>query len=73
MLEIRRRALGRGDGFPIKYDPDLAAQEVEQDRNTVAIRHSFEQTETVAEHAVDDAHLVSARIQRLRIEANKKG
>jgi hypothetical protein len=39
--EIRRSGLGRGDGFPIENDPDLTAQQVEQDRDTIAIRHSF--------------------------------
>lgn len=34
-------SLGSGDGFPIENDPDLAAQQIEQDRNAVAIRQSF--------------------------------
>src|SRR6267143_653585 len=58
----------RGDGFPVQNHPDLAAQEIDQDRHALVIRHALEQPEAGVEHAVDHPDLVAAHEARTPIE-----
>src|ERR1700733_3250181 len=37
--------LGRGDQIRVQNHPDFAAQKVEQDRDPLALHHTFEQSE----------------------------
>ena len=37
-----RPELGRGDQVGIQHDPNLAAQEIKQDRDPLALRHALE-------------------------------
>ena len=61
----------RGDEIRIQHHPDLAAQEVEENGDTLAIRHAFEQAETGRKRAVDDADGIARREPRGAIELDE--
>ena len=51
---------GRGDRFHIDYHSDLAAEQVEQDSDTLAVFHAFIETEAAGERAIQNANLVAS-------------
>src|SRR6201996_8920841 len=67
----RRRGSGRGDQVGVKYNSDLAAEEIEEDRDAFALRHAFEQTEAGRECAVEYADSVACAKRRPEIELDE--
>ena len=61
----RRHALG------VDRDTDLAAEQIQKDRDPVAVLHAFIKTETVGECAVQNADLVTGTKLRPLIEADE--
>ena len=54
-----RPQLGCGHQCAVQHDPNLAAQEVEQDRHAFPLRNAFEQTEAVGESAIENTNFVA--------------
>ena len=52
---------GGGDRQIVEDHADLAAQKVQEDRHTIAVRHALVERETGGENPLGDAHPVAAR------------
>jgi hypothetical protein len=63
--------LRRDDEFLVQNDTHLAAKQFEKNSNALAITHTFEQTETIAEHAFAHAYSIAGRELRPASKLNK--
>src|SRR4051794_37929955 len=62
---------GRGHEIHVEHDANLAAQEIEQDGDTLTFSQSFKETKAVHESPGKNSHFVAWRKGRAAIEHNK--